>query len=261
MSSSGSPTTALPHISIDTSIGAMLIGTFITLILYGVIVHQVYRYSRIYSSDKAGIKFAVYATFILETFHTTLSCHACYYYLVSNYLNPSVLLYPTRTLQIIPLVTGMIVVTAQGFFARRAYIFGRQYRILVCIAVCFLIGELGCCIGGCKGISHDYSFSNRSQLLLATTIVEIQSGPFTSFVPKTVRSLLLSVIISLSCMLVGHCPRIGPSSCRRYYFDDRLNHRPAPESQWYQIHGLVGRCVGPVYYYYRLCVTQIQAVR
>ncbi|TBU56986.1 hypothetical protein BD310DRAFT_589327 [Dichomitus squalens] len=59
MSSSGSPTTALPHISIDTSIGAMLIGTFITLILYGVIVHQVYRYSRIYSSDKAGIKFAV----------------------------------------------------------------------------------------------------------------------------------------------------------------------------------------------------------
>ncbi|TBU26885.1 hypothetical protein BD311DRAFT_740282 [Dichomitus squalens] len=116
MSSSGPPITALPHISIDTSIGAMLIGTFITLILYGVVVHQVYRYSRTYSLDKAGIKFAVYATF--------------YYYLVSNYLNPSVLLYPTRSSRL-----------------------SRYYM--------------------------------DSKATLATTIVEIQSGPFTGFVPKT----------------------------------------------------------------------------
>ncbi|EJF56212.1 hypothetical protein DICSQDRAFT_130206 [Dichomitus squalens LYAD-421 SS1] len=44
MSSVSPPASILPHISIDSSFGSLLIGTFIGLFLYGIVVHQTYRY-------------------------------------------------------------------------------------------------------------------------------------------------------------------------------------------------------------------------
>ncbi|TBU53292.1 hypothetical protein BD310DRAFT_909578 [Dichomitus squalens] len=44
MSSVSPPASMLPHISIDSSFGSLLIGTFIGLFLYGIVVHQAYRY-------------------------------------------------------------------------------------------------------------------------------------------------------------------------------------------------------------------------
>ncbi|KAM5532672.1 hypothetical protein V8D89_013641 [Ganoderma adspersum] len=50
------------HISIDEYFGSVLIGTFIGLILYGIFLRQVYRYTRVYSSERLDIKVAVYLT-------------------------------------------------------------------------------------------------------------------------------------------------------------------------------------------------------
>ncbi|PIL32471.1 hypothetical protein GSI_05174 [Ganoderma sinense ZZ0214-1] len=88
----------LPHISIDKSFGSMLIGTFLGLVLYGITLHQVYRYTRMYPSDRIELKLAVpvYFSVVLETIHMALSCHTCYFYLVSNYLDPEKLKYPTQ---------------------------------------------------------------------------------------------------------------------------------------------------------------------
>ncbi|TBU52721.1 hypothetical protein BD310DRAFT_207155 [Dichomitus squalens] len=146
MSSPVPPLPETPRISLDNSFGAVLIGTFVGLVLYGIILHQVYQYSRMYTLDKIELKLAVYATVILETVHIAFSCHTCYYYLVQGYFKPSVLAYPTHPLQFLPIVMSLIVCTAQGFFARRAYLFGRKYRIWVFIAVFCLVGELAFCI-------------------------------------------------------------------------------------------------------------------
>ncbi|PIL32207.1 hypothetical protein GSI_05452 [Ganoderma sinense ZZ0214-1] len=161
---SSSPLAALPQISIDKSFGSVLIATFIGIALYGVVLNQVYRYSRMYTADRIELKITVYATVILETVHIALSCHTCYYYLVTSYFNPFLLMYPTRPMQLLPTFTSLVIVTAQGFFARRAYLFGKRYRIWVLIAVVALICELGFCIA---------------------TTAEDQSGNFDDFVSTT----------------------------------------------------------------------------
>ncbi|KAM5541535.1 hypothetical protein V8D89_004725 [Ganoderma adspersum] len=141
-SSTLSPTDVpLPHISIDKSFGSMLIGTFLGLVLYGITLHQAYRYSRLYSSDRIELKLAVLAIPVLETIHMALSCHTCYFYLVSNYFDPEQLKYPTH------------------FFARRAYLFTKGwYRMLVFLAVSICMLRTG-----------DAS--------LATTIFEYRDSP------------------------------------------------------------------------------------
>ncbi|KAI0808213.1 hypothetical protein C8Q74DRAFT_1363620 [Fomes fomentarius] len=64
---------ALSPLSIPDSIppfdelyGALLIGTFITLMLYGLTVHQTYRYVCLYPSDVLVLKFIAFGLFIMQ---------------------------------------------------------------------------------------------------------------------------------------------------------------------------------------------------
>ncbi|KAM5534311.1 hypothetical protein V8D89_012039 [Ganoderma adspersum] len=79
-----------PSPPLDETFGAVLIGTFFSLMLYGITLHQTFRYHALYPSDRPLLKFAVYSTVILETAHMVLSCHTC------NYANHSSLQYPVR---------------------------------------------------------------------------------------------------------------------------------------------------------------------
>ncbi|TBU27657.1 hypothetical protein BD311DRAFT_778854 [Dichomitus squalens] len=134
--------------SLDDTFGAVLLGTFFALMLYGVTLQQAYRYHVLYPSDRLLLKFAVgtldsvprdclnlilylvmllqvYATVILETVHMAFSCHTSYYYLVIGFADPSILQHPVH------------------FFAHRAYVFGKRFRVWVSLAILFLMGEFG----------------------------------------------------------------------------------------------------------------------
>ncbi|EJF64480.1 hypothetical protein DICSQDRAFT_166643 [Dichomitus squalens LYAD-421 SS1] len=117
---------ALP--SLGSTFGAVLLGVFFSLILYGGILHQAYRYYRTYTSERLGLKTLVSATVLLETGHTAISMYICYRALVTDYANPASLSNVTRSVDILPALSGLIVALTQSFFLRRAYLFGKQYR-------------------------------------------------------------------------------------------------------------------------------------
>nr|VWP02583.1 Cytochrome P450 monooxygenase AKT7 (EC (AK-toxin biosynthesis protein 7) [Ganoderma boninense] len=88
-----SPLDLLPKIPhLDNTFGAVLIGTFIGLILYGITLHQSYRYFRMYPADSQILKCLVGFVLVLETISSALSMHVCYHYLVTNYFNPLALI-------------------------------------------------------------------------------------------------------------------------------------------------------------------------
>ncbi|KAI0371887.1 hypothetical protein BV20DRAFT_1051088 [Pilatotrama ljubarskyi] len=89
--------------------GSLLIGTFSGLIFYGLSLHQLFRYIRLYPSDVLSIRLIVATVMVLETLHVVITMHVCYHYLVTHYFRPQTLLRAIWTLQLIP---GLTAVTA-----------------------------------------------------------------------------------------------------------------------------------------------------
>ncbi|CDO76119.1 hypothetical protein BN946_scf184876.g12 [Trametes cinnabarina] len=78
--------------ALDNTFGAILLGTFGGILLFGVTLHQTYRYFSVYTSDGRVLKSLVVIVVIIETVTAALSMHACYHYLVKNYFKPQMLL-------------------------------------------------------------------------------------------------------------------------------------------------------------------------
>ncbi|KAI0325099.1 hypothetical protein GY45DRAFT_1375029 [Cubamyces sp. BRFM 1775] len=131
-----------PVPKLDNTFGAVLLGTCFGLILYGLTSHQTYRYFRLYPNDVPIIKALVIVLMSLETFHTALCIHMCYYYLTTNYFNPLALLSGVWSLRLLPVVTGTVIFVCHGFYARRVYLIGGLYRPLVVVIAGFMLGEL-----------------------------------------------------------------------------------------------------------------------
>ncbi|RPD54863.1 hypothetical protein L227DRAFT_339887 [Lentinus tigrinus ALCF2SS1-6] len=105
-------------------------------------LHQSYRYYRLYPKDKLWLKGVVSLTILMETIHTFLACHVCYYYLVSNYFKPTALLFGSWSIKLLLICSGGVIIVAQSFFAWRVFLVGPQYRLLVFAAMSLLVGEL-----------------------------------------------------------------------------------------------------------------------
>ncbi|KAI0833766.1 hypothetical protein BC628DRAFT_1414506 [Trametes gibbosa] len=101
----------LPAISsLNNTFGAILLGTCIGLILYGLTGHQTYRYFRLYPNDALVLK---------------------------------VLVAILMSLRLLPVVTGTLMFVCHSFYVRRVYLVGGLYRPLVVLVILLMFGELG----------------------------------------------------------------------------------------------------------------------
>ncbi|KAI0763302.1 hypothetical protein BD413DRAFT_616421 [Trametes elegans] len=131
--------------ALDYTVGAWFIATFIGITLYGITLQQSFRYYRLYPDDDVVLKALVVVILILETFHTILCAHVCYFYTGIRLADPLGLLTTPGpwTLQTLPLAAGATIFVAHGFFARRIFLFGQKYCVLLLIAIVLIVGELG----------------------------------------------------------------------------------------------------------------------
>ncbi|KAI0328271.1 hypothetical protein GY45DRAFT_1326529 [Cubamyces sp. BRFM 1775] len=75
--------------------------------------------------------------------HVVTCGHVCYYYLIMNYDNPEALTRGAWSIDVLSVLSGLIIILSQSYFARRVYLIGVSYRPIVAIASVLLIGELG----------------------------------------------------------------------------------------------------------------------
>ncbi|KAL1940972.1 hypothetical protein VTO73DRAFT_7608 [Trametes versicolor] len=112
-------------------------------LLYALMLHQTYRYYRMYPGDGLALKGLVLIIVLMETFHTVLWIISSYKYLVTNYFNPLDLIKTHWSIKLaIPAITGMF---SQIFYAGRVYYIGPQlkYRLLVAAAIFVMLLYLG----------------------------------------------------------------------------------------------------------------------
>ncbi|KAI1790087.1 hypothetical protein LXA43DRAFT_530843 [Ganoderma leucocontextum] len=138
LSNTSSPLEVTP--SNRAALGIDLLQTFFGLILYGLSVHQSYRYFQLFPSDARFIRILVVLVMALETVHTVFGMHSCYYLMVTHFFSPAST--GVWSLNSISVVSSSIVLVSQMFFARRVFLLGGYYRVLVGFAILVLIGEI-----------------------------------------------------------------------------------------------------------------------
>ncbi|KAI0662492.1 hypothetical protein C8Q70DRAFT_562615 [Cubamyces menziesii] len=127
-----------------TGIGSWLVGTFLSTLLVGMLLQQTFRYFRLYPNDPRYMKIWVITAVILQMLTTAMVMHVAYYYLVSNYLDLTVW---TRgdvwSAPAVPIVGSINNLVSESFFARRVYMIGRRYSLVVLSAMVMVLASCG----------------------------------------------------------------------------------------------------------------------
>ncbi|KAI0327025.1 hypothetical protein GY45DRAFT_1175504 [Cubamyces sp. BRFM 1775] len=125
--------------SLDSTIGALLLGNFVSLILYGASCLQLYRYMRLYPDDKMSLKILVSLVMLFETLHTIAPMHACYHYLITNFLDVRAVQKGVWSLNVSPALATVSLILAEGFFVRRVSLIGTKSSIIALISMLCLL--------------------------------------------------------------------------------------------------------------------------
>ncbi|KAH7920433.1 hypothetical protein BV22DRAFT_802879 [Leucogyrophana mollusca] len=111
----------MERVDIHGTFGAGYIGGMVTMALYGITTLQTYLYFVYYPNDTRWMKLLVTGIWVLDTLHVSLMCHSLYYYLVSNYSNPSALASGVWSLFASLAINLCIAVLVQTFFSVRIF--------------------------------------------------------------------------------------------------------------------------------------------
>ncbi|EIW52153.1 uncharacterized protein TRAVEDRAFT_53581 [Trametes versicolor FP-101664 SS1] len=190
MSSTAGPLLGSPPYA--TTLGAVALGGIVGMMLYGVTVHQTYRYYRLYPNDRTLLKFFVFLIFVLEAFHSLLWIIAGseYHYLIAEPFNSGSLAKGHWSVRLAVIGTAFTVCTTQCFYASRIYFIGPKYKRLVIPALVLLVVSKGFAIAAGVSafrftpsiadfqsiswlVSVSYGLAGVTDVTLASTLVAV----------------------------------------------------------------------------------------
>ncbi|KAH9932746.1 uncharacterized protein BXZ73DRAFT_101284 [Epithele typhae] len=131
-------------IHIESTFGAIFLGGCLSVILYGLCMHQTYGYYRSQYSDSPILRLLVAVVILLDTTQVALVTHSIYFYLVINYFNPAALLKAVWSFDLVPAFAAMITITSQSFFLTRVALLGFKFKIAAVVSAALLVVKLVC---------------------------------------------------------------------------------------------------------------------
>ncbi|KAJ7082009.1 hypothetical protein B0H15DRAFT_912510 [Mycena belliarum] len=122
------PPTMSAFFPVDDTLGAAFIGFAVSCAAVGINTNQVFTYFRRYPEDRLAYKFLVLFVWTLELLDQALIGHAVYFYTISNYSQPLVLLLnPVPWTLIVQLTVGAFIGTIVHLcFAMRVWRFSKR---------------------------------------------------------------------------------------------------------------------------------------
>ncbi|KAL1721397.1 hypothetical protein EV715DRAFT_288535 [Schizophyllum commune] len=137
---------AQPHMAVDNTVGASLVGALCAAALYGVSCVQTWWYFTRYGADVWYIKALVLLVFVFDTVHQILISHTVYFYVVSNYNNPGSLNNMTWSILLEVLFNGMIGLLVQGFLTMRVWKLSNKCKWLTGLITGLVVSEFACSV-------------------------------------------------------------------------------------------------------------------
>ncbi|KDR79684.1 hypothetical protein GALMADRAFT_154478 [Galerina marginata CBS 339.88] len=142
------------QLNLDVTIGAAFIGCIIAAVFYGITCLQTFTYFKKGRQDPTFLKTVIcflwsvvisemdvsdYFCFrVIDTLHLAFIAHALYFYLITNYGNPTALEFPTWTILSQIYLTICSDSTVRIIYARRVWIFSRSLMANIGIGLIIL---------------------------------------------------------------------------------------------------------------------------
>ncbi|KAJ3747365.1 hypothetical protein DFH05DRAFT_802911 [Lentinula detonsa] len=119
----------------NSTYGSAFVGLIVSATLYGATILQVYLYYRNYPKDARFLKVLVFTLCIFDTMQLVLCVTALYWYLITNYNNPSVLDQLTWSMELQTDCNGVIALLVECFFARRVWLMSSNMYLVTIIVI------------------------------------------------------------------------------------------------------------------------------
>ncbi|TFY71416.1 hypothetical protein EVG20_g1574 [Dentipellis fragilis] len=117
------------------SLGPILMGTMMNVLLLGVMIVQCFVYFERYKRDRLMIKSIVGLLLFLDGLSSAFAMAMTYNYLVTNFANPPAIAVTNIGIDPYPLLTGVTALVVQWFFAWRILVLTRSKLLALVIAV------------------------------------------------------------------------------------------------------------------------------
>ncbi|RPD54850.1 hypothetical protein L227DRAFT_580210 [Lentinus tigrinus ALCF2SS1-6] len=209
--------------SVDTAatLAPMLLGTSLSLIPYGISLHQMFIYARVgQRSDGPCIRYLALVATFFDTLEIAFAMHFCYHYLVTNYSNPSALNHTVWSLNISVISGTFVMLFTQIFFLRRVSMIELKHRLVVYAATVFVLIKFGLAmsLAGRAFTDDQGNVYVRSETI---TALMYACGTMASVM---LTSMLLNVLFKLSASQREYV-QIETRSRRRHGLDDGVLHQ------------------------------------
>ncbi|KAI0310160.1 hypothetical protein OF83DRAFT_899213 [Amylostereum chailletii] len=165
-------------VDIKATLGAVLLGGFVSVALSGIVVAQVFHYYRTYRKDPLPTKLLVVLVWALDAVHTGLICAAVWRYLVLEFGNPAVKDEVVTEISLTIAFTATMTFVVHLFFCHRIYLLSRRNWLVVIPLILLAFGRLG--------------------FAMVTTVKMITFGSWSKFVEHESWTLTLGLSLSLS---------------------------------------------------------------
>ncbi|KAI0663000.1 hypothetical protein C8Q70DRAFT_484445 [Cubamyces menziesii] len=121
---------------LDATMGPLLIGVILAAVMYGVSCSQMYYYYTRYPRDPWHIKLLVTAVWTTDSIHQALISHSVYWYLITEYGNPTALGLLSKTIIVEVFFNAFTGLFVQSFFAARVWkLSGKKLYLVIPVAI------------------------------------------------------------------------------------------------------------------------------
>ncbi|OSX66861.1 hypothetical protein POSPLADRAFT_1051029 [Postia placenta MAD-698-R-SB12] len=126
----------MPTAHIPPTLGAVLVGSLVSIFLSGTVSMQTVLYTSVYQKDPLRLKIMVYCTWMLDFLHTVFICVADWSYLIAHWDDPNVVDWIPWAVAVTVALTAIMTFVVQCFFAYRVYTVSRhKWHIALPLAI------------------------------------------------------------------------------------------------------------------------------
>ncbi|KAF7309388.1 hypothetical protein MIND_00309600 [Mycena indigotica] len=167
------PSSPLDMPAPDSTLGALLIGVLVSVLLFGLLTNQVYIYASRFSNDTVKMKGLVALVWLCELAHVICITHMLYRLVIKDFAHPERIQFEGLglTLGLSTVFNAIVAMCVQGFFAYRIYRLSKTLVISFIswiLSFLFFVASLTVFVLGLKSAVYG-TFQSQWGWLLDTT--------------------------------------------------------------------------------------------